>query len=302
MSLPKINYINTGRDGMLDGTTEQDIDAMFDALKAQSKVVLHFHGGLVSRAAGMAGAERLKTESYDGSGAHPVFFVWESGLLEVVRHNLREIFGEDIFKILLKWLLKYASAKLEAGGAKSPLLAVPPDIEIYKELVKLDAGKEPFSDFEVDAGISEISEAEQDAFEAEMGRDADFQETVQAIVNAIVPEEQTSGAKGIVIRTRHSMRTLMSPEVVEQLKSDVDNAKSGGQAKGIFSTAALIKKAAVILIRVVRRFVQKRDHGLYPTVVEEILREFYVANIGTKIWGAMKQETADTFQTGGTTR
>src|SRR5262245_3868704 len=115
MPLQKIYYINTGKDGALDGTTEIDIDKIFEILATQEKVVLHFHGGLVSRTAGMEGAERLRLECYDGSGAHPVFFVWESGLIETVRHNLSEIFGEDIFKILLKWLLKYAAAKLDVG-------------------------------------------------------------------------------------------------------------------------------------------------------------------------------------------
>ena len=51
----------------------------------------------------------------------------------------------------------------------------------------------------------------------------------------------------------------------------------------------------MIAVRVIKRFVTKRDHGLHATIVEEILREFYLANIGGKIWGAMKQDTADSF-------
>ena len=302
MPLSKLYYINTGKDGLLDGTSEQDLDAMFDLLKTQEKIAVHFHGGLVSLKAGLEGAARLKTECYDGSGAHPVFFVWESGLIEVIQHNFGEIFGEDIFKILLKWVLKYASAKMEAGGAKSPLMATPSDMEIYRELAKLDANAEPFAAFKADPALSEITETEGLAFRAELEGDADLQETVQAIVNAVLPEVEAAGAKGITTRTRRSARTLMSPEVVEELAGDAADAKAGGKAKGILSTAALIRKAAVILARVVRRFMQKRDHGLYPTVVEEILREFYVANIGTAVWAAMKKETFDTFQPGGPAR
>jgi hypothetical protein len=62
------------------------------------------------------------------------------------------------------------------------------------------------------------------------------------------------------------------------------------------SSAVLLGKAARVLGRVIDRFRQGRAHGLYPTVVEEILREFYLANAGLAIWGAMKRETYDTFQ------
>ena len=32
-------------------------------------------------------------------------------------------------------------------------------------------------------------------------------------------------------------------------------------------------RAGKVLVRVIDRFVRKRDHGLYTTVVEEVLRE-----------------------------
>ncbi|HXT11405.1 MAG TPA: hypothetical protein VN873_07560 [Candidatus Angelobacter sp.] len=44
-----------------------------------------------------------------------------------------------------------------------------------------------------------------------------------------------------------------------------------------------------------RRLLQKRDHGLYTTVVEEILRELYLDAVGTWVWGRMKKDTQDTF-------
>jgi hypothetical protein len=65
--------------------------------------------------------------------------------------------------------------------------------------------------------------------------------------------------------------------------------------RGILSSAGLIVRAVDVLARVIKRFIEHRDHGLYPTVVEEILRAYYIANIGEQVWQAMKQETADTF-------
>jgi hypothetical protein len=58
---------------------------------------------------------------------------------------------------------------------------------------------------------------------------------------------------------------------------------------------AVIVKAGQILWRVIDRFRCGRDHGLYTTVVEEVLREFYIANVGSTIWGMMKKDTEDTF-------
>jgi hypothetical protein len=83
----------------------------------------------------------------------------------------------------------------------------------------------------------------------------------------------------------------MSPEVLAEL---ADDAAAPGE-KAIFSTAKLAWKAAMVFKRVVTRVLDGRDHGVYVTTVEEILREFYIASIGAGVWAAMKQETADTF-------
>ena len=53
-------------------------------------IVLHFHGGLVSLPEGRAIAKRL-TPFYCKSHAFPIFFVWESGLLETLGNNLGEL-------------------------------------------------------------------------------------------------------------------------------------------------------------------------------------------------------------------
>lgn len=49
---------------------------------------------------------------------------------------------------------------------------------------------------------------------------------------------------------------------------------------------------AAIAYRVIRRHVRGRDHGFYPTVVEELLRELYLANLGAWVWDQMKEKAA----------
>jgi len=56
------------------------------------------------------------------------------------------------------------------------------------------------------------------------------------------------------------------------------------------------RRAAKVLAAVIRRLRDKTDHGIYPTVIEEILRAFYMANAGERIWSIMKNDTRQTFE------
>jgi hypothetical protein len=86
----------------------------------------------------------------------------------------------------------------------------------------------------------------------------------------------------------------MSPDVVAELA-----ARASAGERALVSTALLVRKTVRVVAAVVGRYRQRNDHGLYPTVVEEILREFYAANVGAAIWGAMKRQTAETFTAAG---
>jgi len=67
-------------------------------------------------------------------------------------------------------------------------------------------------------------------------------------------------------------------------------------SRGILSVAGLIKSGVTVIFKVIKRFTSGRDHGFYPTVVEEILREIYIADIGTWIWGDMKNKAQIMWQ------
>ena len=50
------------------------------------------------------------------------------------------------------------------------------------------------------------------------------------------------------------------------------------------------------MIATVRRLWNKRDHGLYTTIVEEVLRAAYFNRVGEVVWRMMKKDTSDAFQ------
>jgi hypothetical protein len=110
MPLDKSLYVHTGKDGILEGTSEDDVRAIFANLESTPKIVLHIHGGLVSKETAMDKAERL-APAYQAAGVRPVFLVWESGFLETISNNLHEINGEKIYSLIVKRVLKFVVGK-----------------------------------------------------------------------------------------------------------------------------------------------------------------------------------------------
>ena len=68
--------------------------------------------------------------------------------------------------------------------------------------------------------------------------------------------------------------------------------KPDAEARGLISGLKTAKMLAAIAYRVIRRHIRGRDHGFYPTVVEELLRELYLADLGAWVWGRMKEKAA----------
>jgi len=293
--LSKSFYINTGKDGILGDTTPDDVDALVANLKDQDKIVLHFHGGMVTKKNGKEGAAKLLPH-YQAAGAYPVFFVWESFILDVMLRNLDEINKEKIFKKLVSLLVKFAVGKLMDvdGGKATGQLQLPDNIEVAIELEKLKSSEVPYADLAATEKLQQLNENEKKNFEQSLLEDQSFQKAVRDIVTSSETnnQQQETNAKGILTLDRSSAETLMSPQVIEELKDDV----AANQGKGVLSTALLIKRAGEILVRVIQRFIEKRDHGVYTTVVEEILRDLYLANVGGSGWQMMKKETVDTFE------
>jgi hypothetical protein len=63
-------------------------------------------------------------------------------------------------------------------------------------------------------------------------------------------------------------------------------------ARGVLSTAALAKGLALVAYRTIVRAHGGRDHGLFPTVVEEILREVYASDVAQWLWTGAKDSLA----------
>ena len=125
--ISKTHYLDL-EDGKFSQTSAADLTDLFAAVEGDEDsdhLVVHFHGGLVSRAASLAMAERL-LPTYRQAKAYPTFFVWNSDLRSTFTNNLDEVFSERIMKRLVQILANFVVGKLAGhdwGPRRRPSIA-----------------------------------------------------------------------------------------------------------------------------------------------------------------------------------
>lgn len=294
------NHLIHLENGILHADTpRQKIDTMIENALAQQEtgpLVIHFHGGLVSYNSGREGAIRL-LPIYEQAGGFPVFFAWESCLLETIKNNLGEVAKEKIFAIIWKRIRKTIERKLlqVEGGRGLGDLPQPPDDsfeqEINTALASGDVSELMKKDLTDKERLTELSPDEIDLLEAELGFDYELLTAVEEISDTLRdPNDVESELNSRSSTVKGSTATLMDPAALAQIVERPDPS-----SRGLISTAKIIKAVIKVTVKVISRFVRGRDHGLHATVVEEILHALYLGNVGGLIWKTMKKDTADSF-------
>ncbi|HNB45220.1 MAG TPA: alpha/beta hydrolase [Thauera aminoaromatica] len=296
-----------GRIGGRADTKATDVDAIVAALCADPRrhLVIHFHGGLVSKASGLDIAGRL-FDDYSPSataGAYPVFYVWESGAWETIRNNFTELADEPVFKQLLRKALQYALEKLGGSAAAGVGRSIAPgstgsrESEVRQELEAFWAapGKEniPFRDLEPRATPAQArtveAALEENEIIADLERDGEFQRAL-----ATLPDLPRSARSAFGSADASEHRSAFAEMAAAEFSKT-------SRTRGLVE----LIQVARFLIRVTRAVLGRRaagrDHGLYATCVEEIVRAFKVGGSGVHEWAQalewnrMKQDVADAF-------
>lgn len=269
--LPREQYVvNVGPNGtfQMSGnyqTSPEKIDSMFANFRTNNvgKIVLYFHGGLVNERSGLESAERVK--SYiQKSGSAPVCFVWETGLVETISNNISKISQTKLFNKLVKLILKKAIQVIgfDSHSSRGKLASVFTDEQIDIELLKSN----PFGSYDRSA-VDSVSRSAMN---------------LEALNLTVLASELQSDLEAQVIADREFV------SLIGETKLTVLSNDEHSSPRGVLNVAFFIKHVVNIVVRTVSRFQKKRDHDLYPTIVEEILREFYVAETGAWIWKSMK--------------
>lgn len=297
------------KQGRFDPPGVDQLSAIFSAYEAYAAstdnpvLVAHFHGGLVSAEVAESGAQTLYDACYAGR-CFPVFFIWESGFTDVLKNNLPEVFEETIFKRLLMLASEYVVAKLkQTGFTRGPILIPESPFYVAEQLNKLNdtAPQKPadavaFSSLAVNrAAVAAVDPVEQAQIQRAVEQDLIVQAESAKIINGLLTPAQVAAQKAARgPSVQGSTHTLMSPSITDPIRNSPGTSGTRG-----YLTPSLTLRIAVgavkIVTRVVSRFIDHRDHGVQTTIVEEILREFYLDNVGKFVWGAMKDYTADAF-------
>jgi hypothetical protein len=301
LTLPSVSHCLFVRNGQFDedeGSNAAQLDQIFEAYRAtgRTRLVVYFHGGLVDTAAAVRDAAEL-APAYEASSAFPIFVIWQTGWAEVVDQNLPWIFGERIFQRLVARVSQFVKGKLEkaASGTSKGLDDLPLDklYDIENELKMLSAGGVPFSNLHPQAlaAADTLTDVEAAQVRWQIEHDVRLQVHVQEIANA---RRTDTGAAARAGTTSAAAASLMDPAVLDEIAPPLEGTR------GLASMAMLGKHVVVITASVIRRLAGARDHGIYLTIVEEILRELYVRAAGKFLWDHMKEAVDHAFDAGDT--
>ena len=307
------NHVIHSADGQLKKTTREDVSRIVSqAIAAQSPsgIVVHFHGGLVSENSARESAEQRLYPLYaDQSKAYPIFFIWESGFFEAPLNNLKEIGTESIFQEFVKKAAEWALKKLPTdigfkGGSGSNVN----EAQLRDDFDAWFSGQSdtPPQQLEKQPGTTDTALAmrtrgvsiDEDELlaqiEESIAGDNNFQLAVQAVYNGLhdggQPRPVTRG-----VGTSISTTSLIDKEAADRMFEYAPTTIKGFA----ISWFKVAKAVAAIVCRVIRRFRAGRAHGMYVTLVEEVLRELYIDKIGQAgWWDRMKGDTADAFRDG----
>lgn len=291
MGLSRNHYVHLAN-GRFSSTTQADMDGAFRQFQesnSPSGWLIHFGSGLMSHEAAVKSADVL-LRKYESAGAYPYFFIWESHEWQTVSNNLSAIAQEGFFQKVVAKLIGFLIPRLAPEGISgiaglNSAEAVQSDAAVANVICWFHDGgarigyDDITSDALPQAGLTSFNSAE---IEAYLTTDADFRQTLAELRISSSKEAEVSDAKA---------RRFISAAVYKELFGEGEEKPD--QETVIHSLAPIIW---CIARRVTHRFADKRDHGLYTTVVEEVLRVFYADKIGsTFFWNQLKKDAANAF-------
>ncbi|NID14495.1 alpha/beta hydrolase [Luteibacter yeojuensis] len=277
-------------------------------------LVIHFHGGLVAREYALNDIAARLAPRYARAGAYPLFFVWESGLKEAILNNRQDLLKDPAFRELVKkvseWVLKKVSfsggISFKGTGGRSI-----DDEDTFRAeydqwfdgqrdappVEDADIAGAPGATARAAAGEPNIDLLASD-IEQQLDNDPAFKQAMAEAFNAANPPQVDVSTKGAGTTKRAAVLHLSQDALDEMFPPDVPAAEGQVKTRGFFTWAKVAYFVAKIVIAVVKRFRAGRDHGVYCTIVEEVMRSAFGGLLGAAVWNAMKKDTKDSFDQG----
>jgi hypothetical protein len=244
-------------EGQFMETSRSDLENAFVAFRKSATpdhLCVFFHGGLAPRADGLATAQALIAD-YTKSGCYPFFFIWNSGLLEVLKDDLHTTANQPEFVRAARLALKYIAPRMAAA------------------LAGTKAGR---------ALAKKVGKPKRKCL----------------LPNTLAELESYARPFDLAWTEREGAQLGTSARELEQLDDDLAALHKKIPPKKRLFKAAHPLAADGPLARLVLRLNAGRDHGLYTTIVEELL---IAAGADTSLtrpaWNTMKQSIDRSFAT-----
>ncbi|MET7700320.1 hypothetical protein [Streptomyces sp. NPDC005485] len=259
------------------------MDGLIASLNSQ-RVVLHFAGTSLERG-GVASALGDAAEAYGKAGSRSVFVLQGGGTGHTLTRNLHRVLREAVFEIVLKRVLLCVlgkAAERSGPGARGRLLSgnlpVPTARRVGVELKAMELeGLEPYASLTPPAGMSQLTD-----------------EQSRWLVRSLSNDQQVrSLGRSAVDSDSDLLMSATRAEAEERI-----GTRHRSHAVLEVATGLLVRKVVSAARAVIERFRAGTHHGLYPTAVEEILREFCLAHLGAAVWSGMKEDAATAFRSG----
>ena len=283
-------------DGKLDDASKADVEAMLQRLSRADnpKLMLFVHGGLVNTMAGWMSASEfagrmapLQREGWEIGSP-----IWRSGLGETIRINQDELAQESLFVRIVVRLIEWLDRKLGLGVVDRAFID---NGDVNAAITALNAAPQPEAEaVEVRLGSSE----------GELER----AQNVEALSDQHL--ENTDLAQMLLDDSEFVAAVIPGLSMIDaDVRERVDAARVFGMARsrhpvGVSAPAAYAVSLSVVRAgyRVLKRLVQDRDHGLGPTIVEEVIGALYLDQVGSAAWKLMKDDARQHFDAGGAGR
>lgn len=283
MSTPYFSQIHVGPKGSFErtgkhSTSPAQLTKIVKEIANSNKrsLVVYFHGGLVGESSGMNSAIRVN-QAIQHEDHYVISFIWETGLLEVLRDNLDDIFSSSQGARLLKWVIRAVSKRLAFGTLKGGTGNGISIDDIEHELKT----RRPFDVF--DSNTKQLTKSRSTALDFEEDRETFELEIAHEIEQYEFEEKQT-------LDEWYESK----PHNVE---SDFSKNRTAAREKG-FGYLWIARAVVKLAWSVIKRYRKGTEHGLHATVVEEICRQYYISDAGQWVWGRMKEKAQIMWENG----
>lgn len=281
------------------GTVEEQKERISAQLKraadSEKKLVIHFHGGLVSKKDAIIGAKNLGN-AYSEAGAEALFVIWPSDLINVIKSNLDEVFSKRLAIRVLRWIFKKRLRRSNKENSFLETASLLDDDNWFEQQLN---SKTPFSDFDLDnIEENEWSKEEEDKYIAELSEDKEIQDLLDKTYVEANEAELTYQNKGLSLLEEDLPESLayirqLDPSIIAPIDDTEENFTDW---KDLFNFKRNWVVATVkVLANTIKRKKKGTGHTWYATLLEEFLSCYYGDWIAGKLWGLMKKDAADAF-------